>query len=93
MKDNGLKINNTASVLKDGLMVLPTRVNTLKVKSMAKANLLGLIIALTQEISWTTTFMEQVSMSGPTVESIPEIGKITKWKVMEHLLGQMAESM
>jgi hypothetical protein len=80
-------------VLKDGLMEHLTRDIIIKVKSMAGVNLLGLIKVLSLEILLITTFMEVVFTNGQMEESLMEIGKTTRWKVMERLHGQMAEDM
>lgn len=92
-KDNGLRINNMAMVLKDGQMVPLMKVNIHKERSMEKENSPGLTLVHSLAISLTTIFMEVVSMNGQMEEFILVIGKITRWKVMEPSLGQMAENM
>lgn len=92
-KANGLRINNTDMVLRDGQTVHRTRDNTPRAKSTEEANSRGLMPALSQVTSKTTTFTEAEFMNGLTEESTLETGKITRWKVMVLLLGLMAESM
>lgn len=93
MRVNGLKINNTVLVLRDGLMELPMKVNIHKERSTEKESLLGLTIVLTPENSLTITSMDLVSMNGLMEESILETGKTIRWRVMELSRGQMAENM
>ena len=49
MKDTGKKINSTVKVLKLGLMVPDTKVNTCKEKNTAKESLHGLMAQPTTE--------------------------------------------
>ena len=69
------------------------RDNILMAKSMARANLLGLMEVLLQESSTIITFMGMEFTSGLMEECFMESGGIIRWRGMEHLPGQMGESM
>lgn len=89
MKENGLRINNTDLVLKDGPMVHRTKANTCRERSMEKESSLGLTTALTLVTSMIITFTEQESMSGLMAASSLENGATTRWKAMVHSHGLM----
>ncbi len=88
MRENGLKISNTASVLKDGQMVQVMKDNTSKEKSMARVNSHGPMQAHSQETSMITIFMGQASMNGLMAVCLLATGETTKWKAMVPLPGQ-----
>lgn len=92
-KESGLKISNTASELKDGLMEHLTRDNMLKERSMAKVNLHGLIRAPSLVISSIITSTVLVFMNGLMEEFTLATGRTTKWKDTVPSHGLMAESM
>jgi len=93
MRVSGLKINNMDWVLRNGLMELHMKATMHKAKSKAKASLPGQMEALTMVIFMITTSMAQESMNGLMVEYSTVIGETIKWRAMEHLPGQMEESM
>lgn len=61
---------------------------TSKVRSTVRVNSPGLMEAPIMVSSLRITLTDSVSMSGPTVESSKENGKIIKWKAEECLRGQ-----
>ena len=89
----GVRTSSTDKELKNGLMVLLTRVNITKVKSMEKGLSHGQTNPHLLVSSKTTILMVMVFMSGPTAECIRETGRITRWKDTVHSHGPMEDSM
>ena len=93
MKVTGVRTSSTDKELRNGLMVLLTRVSITKVKSMEKGLSHGQTNPHLPVSSKTTILMVMVFMSGPTAECIRETGRITRWKGMVHSPGPMEDSM
>jgi len=74
-------------------MVLSMRDITLMEKSRARESSHGPMGAHSAETSLTITFTVVAFMSGLMVEYSQVNGPITKWRVMVHLRGPMAEDM
>lgn len=66
---NGKKISNMVRVKKPGQMVLAMKVIMLKERKMALVNLNGLMAPHTKDNFLITTFMEEVSISGLTIDA------------------------
>ena len=88
----GVRTSNTDKELRNGQMVLLTKVNTTRVKSMEEALLHGLTNPHLPVSSKTTILMVMVFMSGLMAECTRETGRITRWKGMVHSHGPMADS-
>ena len=69
MKVSGKKTSNMVKVKRHGQMVPVTRETMLKVKKMVSANSNGLMGQHMKGSSLTTTFMEEVSMCGLTIDA------------------------
>lgn len=89
---SGCPTSNTVRVSKSGQMVQNTRVNTKRVKNMAKENSCGLTKAHTKATSLIIISMDAVSTAGPTDVSSTATGSTIAWRVMESLLGATDES-
>jgi hypothetical protein len=89
----GLKTNSMGLVWRSGPMVLSMRDITLMGRSREKASSHGLMGVHSAETSLTITFTAVAFMSGLMVEYSQVNGPITRWRVMVHLRGPMAEDM
>jgi len=88
---NGKKTNNMAMVLKHGQMVQDMKENMFKERNTEKANLLGLMEALSLDNLLITILKDKVNTTGLTEENSMDHGKTIKWKEVESSPGLMAE--
>lgn len=93
MKESGKMINNMALELRDGLMELSTKVNTLKERNMGRANSFGQTRVLIMESSLITIYKEWAFTNGQMEGYITENGSITKCRGMGHSHGLMGGNM
>ena len=87
-KENGLKINNMALVLKHGQTVLVTKDNINKDKKMDKEYLNGLMDVYIKDNFRTIICMAKVNISGLMIDLMMVNGRKIKQMVLEYLMAR-----
>jgi hypothetical protein len=93
IKDIGKKTNNMVKELKPGLMAPLTMVFMLKARSTGLESSLGQMVVLMTANLLTTTLRDKEFTIGVINESTMVTGKITRWRAVEFLNGQMVAGM
>lgn len=90
---NGWMTNSTVMGRKSGQMVLVIPETTLRVKSMVRDILNGLMAQTTKVTLRITTFMEKAFTTGLMEEDLTATGSTTRCMVKETLHGKMVDAM